>query len=182
LLSPIFLAFFSISSTNLSTALCSPLPSEKGFTHDLIYLNPSFDIASARTTVVVVPSQASLLVFSAASLVNSNLVKLRNDQIVNEKDQDSRTETTVENSGMEEEEIEMIKKENEKNQDLLILGKKYNEINLAYNQVLSNIKSMQEYEQTHPLDLKEDEKKNEEEEKEKEEKKGRKCRRKKRKC
>jgi hypothetical protein len=69
LLSPIFLAFFSISSTNLSTALCSPLPSENGFTHDLIYLNPSFDIASARTTVVVVPSQASLLVFSAASLI-----------------------------------------------------------------------------------------------------------------
>jgi hypothetical protein len=49
--------------------LCNPFPSENGLTHDLIYLNPSFDIASARTTVVVVPSQASLLVFSAASLI-----------------------------------------------------------------------------------------------------------------
>jgi hypothetical protein len=34
-----------------------------------MYLNPSFDIASASTTVVVVQSQASLLVFSAASFI-----------------------------------------------------------------------------------------------------------------
>jgi hypothetical protein len=49
--------------------LCNHFQSEKGLTHDLIYLNPSFDIASARTTVVVVPSHASLLVFSAASFI-----------------------------------------------------------------------------------------------------------------
>ena len=101
--------------------------------------------------------------------LNSDLVKLRNNQIVNEKDQDSRTETTVENSGMEEEEIEMIKKENEKNQDLLILGKKYNEINLAYNKVLENIKAMKEYDQTHPLDIKEEKKEDQKEEEQKEE-------------
>jgi hypothetical protein len=34
-----------------------------------MYLSHSFDIASARTTVVVVQSHASLLVFSAASLI-----------------------------------------------------------------------------------------------------------------
>ena len=62
--------------------------------------------------------------------LNNDLIKLKNNNIVNEKGQDSRTETTVENSGMEEEEIEMIKKENEKNQHLLVLGKKYNEINI----------------------------------------------------
>ena len=103
--------------------------------------------------------------------LNSNLVKLRNDQIVNEKDQDSRTETTVENSGMEEDEIEMVKKENEKNQDLLILGKKYNEINLAYNKVLENIKAMKEYDQTHPLDIKEEKKEDQKEEEKAEDKK-----------
>ena len=103
--------------------------------------------------------------------LNSNLIKLRNDQIVNEKDQDSRTETTVENSGMEEDEIEMIKKENEKNQDLLILGKKYNEINLAYNKVLENIKAMKEYDQTHPLDIKEEKKEDQKEEEKAEDKK-----------
>ena len=103
--------------------------------------------------------------------LNSDLVKLRNNQIVNEKDQDSRTETTVENSGMEEEEIEMIKKENEKNQDLLILGKKYNEINLAYNKVLENIKAMKEYDQAHPLDIKEEKKEDQKEEEQKEEEK-----------
>ena len=103
--------------------------------------------------------------------LNSNLVKLRNDQIVNEKDQDSRTETTVENSGMEEDEIEMVKKENEKNQDLLILGKKYNEINLAYNKVLENIKAMKEYDQAHPLDIKEEKKEDQKEEEKAEDKK-----------
>ena len=89
--------------------------------------------------------------------LNADLVKFRNNNIVNERDQDSRTETTVENTGMEQEEIEMIKKENEKNQDLLILGKKYNEINLAYNKVLENMQAMRDYDQAHPLDIKEEE-------------------------
>ncbi len=89
--------------------------------------------------------------------LNADLVKLRNNNIVNERDQDSRTETTVENTGMEQEEIEMIKKENAKNQDLLILGKKYNEINLAYNKVLENMQAMRDYDQAHPLDIKEEE-------------------------
>ena len=39
----------------------------------------------------------------------------------------------------------MIKIENEKNQQLRILGQKYNEVNLAYNQVITNIKAMEEY-------------------------------------
>ena len=89
--------------------------------------------------------------------LNNDLIKLKNNNIVNEKGQDSRTETTVENAGMEEEEIEMIKKENEKNQHLLVLGKKYNEINLAYNKVLENIQAMKEYDQAHPLNIKEEE-------------------------
>ena len=88
--------------------------------------------------------------------LNDDLVKLKNKNIVHEKGQDSRTETTVENTGMEEEEIEMIKKENEKNQHLLVLGKKYNEINLAYNKVLENIQAMREYDQAHPLNIKEE--------------------------
>jgi hypothetical protein len=89
--------------------------------------------------------------------LNTKLVKLRNDNIVNEKEQGSRMETTVENAGMEEDEIQLIKKENEKNQELLILGKKYNDINLAYNKVLENIKAMKEYDNSHPLNIKEEE-------------------------
>ena len=69
---------------------------------------------------------------------------------------------------MEKGELDMINAEKEKNQQLLVLGKKYNEINLAYNQVLSNIKAMQDYDQSHPLDLKE--KENQEEEKKEENK------------
>ena len=60
----------------------------------------------------------------------------------------------------------MIEVEKEKNQELLVLGKKYNEINLAYNQVLDNIKAMKEYDQSHPLDLKEESKEEEKKEKE----------------
>ena len=98
--------------------------------------------------------------------LKSDLVKLKNEVIVNEKDSESRTETTVENSGMEHEEIEMMKKENEKNQELLILGKKYNDINLAYKKVLENIKYMKSYDQAHPIDIKNEELKLEEQNKE----------------
>ena len=105
----------------------------------------------------------------------SDLVKLKNEIIVNEKESNSKTETTIAEAGMDNEEEEIINLEKAKNEELLILGKKHNEINLAYNQVLSNIKGMQDYDQMHPLDIKEEEKKEEEEEKEeepKEEKKG----------
>ena len=105
----------------------------------------------------------------------SDLVKLKNEIIVNEKESNSKTETTIAEAGMDNEEEEIINLERAKNEELLILGKKHNEINLAYNQVLSNIKGMQDYDQIHPLDIKEEEKKEEEEEKEeepKEEKKG----------
>ena len=98
--------------------------------------------------------------------LTSDLIKLKNQIIVKEKESDSRTETTVENSGMEQEELNLVKKEDEKNQELLILGKKYNEIDLAYNKVLENINIMKEYDEAHPLHLKdEDLKKIEEEEK-----------------
>ena len=104
--------------------------------------------------------------------LNEDLIKLKNQIIVKEKESDSRTETTVEKSGMEQEELEMIKKEDEKNQELLILGKKYNDIDLAYNKVLENIKAMKEFDEAHPLHLKDDElKKLEEEQKKEEEKK-----------
>ena len=107
--------------------------------------------------------------------LKSDLVKLKNEIIVNEKESNSKTETTIAEAGMDNEEEEIINLEKAKNDELLILGKKHNEINLAYNQVLSNIKGMQDYDQIHPLDIKEEEKKEEEEEKEeepKEEKKG----------
>ena len=108
--------------------------------------------------------------------LKSDLVKLKNEIIVNEKESNSKTETTIAEAGMDNEEEEIINLEKAKNEELLILGKKHNEINLAYNQVLSNIKGMQDYDQMHPLDIKEEEEKKEgEEEKEeepKEEKKG----------
>ena len=102
--------------------------------------------------------------------LKSDLVKLKNEIIVNEKESNDKTETTVGDSGMEKKELDMIELEKEKNNELLILGKKYNEINLAYNQVLSNIKAMKEYDQNHPLDLKEKEEETKDEEQKEEEK------------
>ena len=99
--------------------------------------------------------------------LKSNLIKLKNDIIVHEKESNSKTETTIADSGMEKREMDMIEVEKEKNQELLVLGKKYNEINLAYNQVLDNIKAMKEYDQSHPLDLKEESKEEAKEEEEK---------------
>ena len=89
--------------------------------------------------------------------LNADLVKLKNDQIVSEKGTDSRTETTVENPGLEQDEIKLTEKESERNQELLVLGQKYNEIDLAYNKVLENIKNMKEFDKAHPLNIKDDE-------------------------
>ena len=101
--------------------------------------------------------------------LKSHLVELKNEIIVHEKESDSKTETTIADSGKEKAELDLERLEKEKNQELLILGKKYNEVNLSYNQVLENIKGMQDYDQNHPLDLieKEEERKEEEENNEK---------------
>ena len=88
--------------------------------------------------------------------LNTKLVKLKNDQIISEKGTDSRTETTVENPGLEQEEINLTQKESERNQELLVLGQKYNEIDLAYNKVLENIKNMKAFDQAHPLNIKDE--------------------------
>ena len=101
--------------------------------------------------------------------LKSHLVELKNEIIVHEKESDSKTETTIADSGKEKAELDLERLEKEKNQELLILGKKYNEVDLSYNQVLENIKGMQDYDQNHPLDLieKEEEKKEEQENNEK---------------
>lgn len=101
--------------------------------------------------------------------LNSNLVKLKNEIIVNEiEEENSRTITTVDNTAMEQEEIEIEKKEKEENESLLILGKKHNEINLAYQKMVANINQMIEYEKEHPLNVKEEEDNIQEDEKESE--------------
>ena len=88
--------------------------------------------------------------------LNIHLIKLKNENIVNEKESNSRTKAILENTGLDKGEIDMIKKENDKNQELLLLGQKYNEVNLAYNQILINIKSMLDYDLNHPLDISEE--------------------------
>ena len=94
--------------------------------------------------------------------MKSQLVNIKNEVLVNEKssmDSNLKTETSMsEYNGLNKKEINMIKIENEKNQQLRLLGQKYNEVNLAYNQVLTNIKEMQEYDNNNPLDLGEEEK------------------------
>jgi len=89
------------------------------------------------------------------------LKNLKNEVVVNEKEK--KEENVLDNNGLNKKEINMIKIENEKNQQLRILGQKYNEVNLAYNQVITNIKGMEEYDMNNPLELGEDEKEEKEE-------------------
>ena len=87
--------------------------------------------------------------------LKTKLTSLKNDIIVNENiKEDSKLERSIqEHNGLDKNDIELIKIENEKNQELNILGKKYNEVSLSYNQVLTNIKAMQDFDKAHPLDL-----------------------------
>ena len=93
--------------------------------------------------------------------LKTKLTSLKNDIIVNENiKEDSKLERSIqEHNGLDKNDIELIKIENEKNQELNILGKKYNEVSLSYNQVLTNIKAMQDFDKAHPLDIGEEEKK-----------------------
>ena len=97
-------------------------------------------------------------------ILNKKLTSLKNNIIVDEKSkQDSKLETSIKDyNGFDKKDIEMIKLENEKNEKLNILGKKYNEVSLAYSQVLTNLNSMQEYDKLHPLDLSNNEEEKEE--------------------
>ena len=97
-------------------------------------------------------------------ILNKKLTSLKNNIIVDENSkQDSKLETSIKDyNGFDKKDIEMIKLENEKNEKLNILGKKYNEVSLAYSQVLTNLNSMQEYDKLHPLDLSNNEEEKEE--------------------
>ena len=97
-------------------------------------------------------------------ILNKKLTSLKNNIIVDENSkQDSKLETSIKDyNGFDKKDIEMIKLENEKNEKLNILGKKYNKVSLAYSQVLTNINAMQEYDKIHPLDLSNNEEEKEE--------------------
>lgn len=96
--------------------------------------------------------------------LKNKLTSLKNNIIVDENSkEDAKLETSIKDyHGLDKKDIEMIRIENEKNEKLNILGKKYNDVNLAYSQVLTNINTIQEYDKLHPLDLSINEEENEE--------------------
>ena len=98
--------------------------------------------------------------------LKKELVQLKNNLLVEEKDE---KEIDVDLSTNIEEEKDLIEKEKQKNQNLLEIGKKYNEVDEAYQNVLSNISSMIENEKRNPLDVKIEESKKEEFDQENEE-------------
>ena len=83
--------------------------------------------------------------------LKENLVVLKNNLLVNEKD--NQKELDVELTPNKEDEIKMIEKEKEKNKQLLELGKKYNEVDKAYQLVLQNIDAIIETEKQTPLNV-----------------------------
>ena len=86
-------------------------------------------------------------------LLKQELTELKNNLLVQEKDR----EIDVDVSTNPEEEMDIIEKEKEKNKNLLELGKKYNEVDQAYNSVIHNITYLIENEKQNPLKEKTDE-------------------------
>ena len=95
-------------------------------------------------------------------MLKSDLIELKNNLLVEEKERKGR-EVDVEVSTNPEEEMGIIEKEKEKNKNLLLLGKKYNEVEEAYQLVLQNLSAMVENEKQNPLDVKVEEDTNGEE-------------------
>ena len=83
--------------------------------------------------------------------LKENLVVLKNNLLVNEKD--NQKELDVQLTPNKEDEIKMIEKEKKKNKQLLELGKKYNEVDKAYQLVLQNIDAIIETEKQTPLNV-----------------------------
>lgn len=99
--------------------------------------------------------------------MQSYLIQIKNDVIEDEETNNSNLKTdedNLEQSGLNKKEINMIKLENDKNQQLRSLGQKYNEVNLAYNQVLTNMQNMLEYDMNNPLELADEDQKEEKDE------------------
>ena len=86
--------------------------------------------------------------------LKKELVELKNNMLVEEKDE---KQIDVDLSTNIEEEKDIIEKEREKNKNLLEIGKKYNEIDEAYQNVINNISAMIETEKKNPLNVKIDE-------------------------
>jgi len=92
--------------------------------------------------------------------LKKELVHLKNNLLVEEKDE---KQIDVDVSTNIEEEKDLIEKEKQKNQNLLEIGRKYNEVDEAYQNVLSNISAMIENEKKNPLNVKIEESKQENE-------------------
>ena len=87
--------------------------------------------------------------------LKQDLTTLKNNLLVEEKGENGR-ELDVELSTNPEEENDIIEKEKEKNKNLLLLGRKFNEVEEAYQLVLQNISTMIENEKQNPLSIKVD--------------------------
>lgn len=83
--------------------------------------------------------------------LKKELVELKNNIILQEKNEGK--DIDVDLSTNVEEDKEMIDKEREKNDALLELGKKYNDVDEAYHNVIANISSMIENEKQNPLNV-----------------------------
>ena len=82
--------------------------------------------------------------------LKENLVVLKNNLLVKEKGQ---KELEIELTNNPEDEMKIIEKEKEKNKNLLELGKKYNEVEKAYQLVIQNITNLVETEKKNPLNV-----------------------------
>ena len=84
--------------------------------------------------------------------LKENLTVLKNNLLVKENEQNQK-KLDIELTTNPEDEMKIIEIEKEKNRKLLELGKKYNEVEKAYQLVLQNITSIVEIEKENPLNV-----------------------------
>ena len=103
--------------------------------------------------------------------LKEEFTNLKNKLLAEEDENGNEIENSVPSSTKEEDELEIIRKEQESEEKLKEIEDKFNEIDTAYNFTLQNLKSMLNFEKKNPLDVKIDEEENEEEDEKKKEQK-----------
>ena len=95
--------------------------------------------------------------------LNNEYVNLKNQVLVQQEQDEAKSISTIQTSHIEDDEKELIDKEQNLIKTLYDLGEKHNKCNLAYSKVLENMKFLKEVDDQDPRNEKKEEEKEEEE-------------------
>ncbi len=91
--------------------------------------------------------------------LNEEYINLKNQVLVEEEpNEEAKSISTIPTTHVEDEEKELIEKEKTLNKKLYDIGEKHNLVNLAYNKVIENMKTLKEIDDNDPNKIEEDNK------------------------